>query len=122
MKSTFLFQPFRFGTPGGAGVTDDADRHLRDKILAVLFTRPGERVNNPRFGVGLNRAVFESLDELGAAAIEYQASQGLRRDLGEDILIDDVNVALEPERGMLVLEIGYRRREDRVRRRLEVAL
>lgn len=131
MKERFLLQPFRFGaqeqtTDGnlynGVAVTEDADRHLRDKILAVLFTAPGERVMNPRFGVGLDRRVFEPLDDLQIAALEFQVSQGLRRDLGAEILVQAVDVEAVPERGELLLNIRYERRTDRVPRNLEVAL
>ena len=74
MNKLYIRQPFGFGagkqtavgTPtihNGVAVTNDPDRHLKDKILAVLFTAPGERVNNPRFGAGLNR-VHGSRDDL----------------------------------------------------------
>ena len=36
---------------------DDAD--LRGKIIQVLFTAPGERVNQPEFGCGLFNLVFD---------------------------------------------------------------
>jgi len=53
----YIRQPFKLRDERGAiAVISNADAHLRDKVLAVLFTAPGERVNNPRFGVGLNRA------------------------------------------------------------------
>jgi uncharacterized protein len=133
MADRFLLQPFRFGAQkqataaqqpvyNGVAVTEDADRHLRDKILAVLFTAPGERVNNPRFGVGLDRRVFEPLSDLQLAALEYQVSQGLRRDLGAEVTVHGVDVTAAPERGELLLEIRYSRRADRVPRNLEIVL
>jgi phage baseplate assembly protein W len=131
MPDRFILQPFRFGaqeqgTAGkvynGVAVTGDADRHLRDKILAVLFTAPGERVNNPRFGVGLNRAVFDKLNELTAAALEFRISQGLRRDLGDEVVVEAVDLDMDPPHGELLLTVAYRRRSDRGRRRLEIEL
>lgn len=123
MAEFFVFQPFRLRHSRGAvAVTDDADRHLRDKVLAVLFTAPGERVNAPRFGVGLSRAVFEGLDELTAAAVEFRVTEGLRRELGDEVIIDSVDIRTEPDHGQLLLEVTYRRRSDRVPRNLEIAL
>ena len=122
MASRFLFQPFRLGRQGGVAVTDDPDRHLRDKVLAVLFTTPGERINNPRFGVGLNRVVFETMDELTLAAIEYRISQGLRRDLGDEIVLDGIDLEQDAPGGQVTLMLSYRRRTDRVVRSLEIAL
>jgi phage baseplate assembly protein W len=122
MAERFLYQPFRLGRQGGVAVTDDASRHLRDKVLAVLFTAPGERLNRPDFGVGLNRAVFEPLNDIAIASIEFQVTQELNRELGSDVIFDRVEFAVAPERGELELSIEYRRRSDRVRRRLEVRL
>jgi len=122
MADRFLHHPFRFGAQGGVAVIDDADRHLRDKVEAVLFTSPGERVNNPSFGVGLNRAVFDGLNELTIAALEFRISSAIRRDLGDEILVDSVDVEGEPESGTLVVKLAFRRRTDRRPRNLEVRL
>jgi phage baseplate assembly protein W len=131
MASRYLIQPLRYGAEkadtaervhNGLAVTEDADRHLRDKILAVLFTSPGERVNRPRFGVGLNRFVFEGLDDLTLAALEFRVTEGLRRDIGDELLIDTVDVSGSPPDGELRLLIRYRRRDDRIPRQLEIDL
>ena len=104
------------------GVTDDADRHIRDKVEAVLFTAPGERVNRPHFGAGLGRFVFEGLNELTLAALEFRVSQALRRDLGDEVLIDSVRIESSPADGELSLHLAFRRRSDRRPRNLEVQL
>ena len=122
MAEHYLVEPLSFGRHGGLAVTTDADRHLRDKILAVLFTAPGERLNRPTFGIGLNRAVFEGLDELTAAALEYRVAEGLRRDVGDEIILESVNLQMRPEHGEMVLDIGYSRRSDRISRNLEIVL
>ena len=131
MARRYLIQPLRYGAEkaetadrvhNGVAITEDADRHLRDKILAVLFTSPGERVNRPQFGVGLNRFVFEGLDDLTLGALEFRVNEGLRRDVGDEILVDALDIASSPEDGELLLTIRYRRRVDRVPRRLEIKL
>ncbi len=134
MDGRYLIYPLRYGAekaspPGsdrqfrnGLAVTQDVDRHLHDKIIAVLFTAPGERVNRPRFGVGLNRAVFENLDELTLAAMEFRVAEGLRRDIGSEFVLERVNLESAPADGTLTLSIDYKRREDLVPRNLEVKL
>jgi phage baseplate assembly protein W len=135
MNQRFFRQPFGFGaekaaaaigsaTPlrNGVAGTGDVDRHLRDKIMAVLFTGPGERVNNPRFGAGMNRTVFEGLNDLSVTAVEYRVMEGLRKDVGEELIIDRVDIETDAPRGELLLTIAYRRRGDRVPRNLEIAL
>lgn len=123
MADLFIYQPFKLRDERGAiAVTDDPDRHLRDKILAVLFTAPGERVNNPAFGVGLDRTLFEPLDPLLAAAVEFRIADGLRRELSQEVQIDTVDVEPDPDNGQLLITIEYLRLTDRDPRRLEVVL
>ena len=122
MSDLYIYYPFRSGSQGGVGVTDDADRHLRDRIEAVLFTAPGERVNRPDFGAGLNRFVFEGMDELSLAAVEFRVSQALRRDVGDEIIVDDIELTSDRGHGELILDIAFRRRTDRQLRHLEVRL
>lgn len=136
MSRRYIIQPLRFGAGRGAASTDDSgtpvrngvaltedpDRHLRDKILAVLFTAPGERINRPAFGVGLNRSLFDPLDELTIGALELRVSEGLRRDLGDEVILDGVDIQTRPEGGELRLDIAFRRRTDRIPRHLEVLL
>jgi len=123
MASTFIYQPFKLRDERGAiAVTTDADRHLRDKILAVLFTAPGERVNNPRFGVGLNRMVFEQLDDLTIAAVEFRIAEGMRRELAAEASITSVDVQVGAGDGQLLVAIAYQRRTDQAARVLEVLL
>lgn len=130
MADRYTFAPFRFGaekTPlsgvhNGVAVTGDADRHLKDKILAVLFTAPGERVNQPRFGVGLNRTVFDAMDELMIAAVEFRITEGLRRDVGDEIVVTNLEVRSDPDEGRLTISIDFYRRTDRSPRNLEVVV
>ena len=123
MADLFVYQPFKLRDDRGAiAVTADADRHLRDKVIAVLFTGPGERVNAPRFGVGLDRTVFEGLDELTVAAVEFRIAEGLRRELGGEALIDGIAIETDPDNGQLLVSIEYRRRTDRRPRNLEIVL
>jgi len=123
MAGLFVYQPFKLRADRGAiAVTGDADRHLRDKVLAVLFTAPGERVNNPRFGVGLDRTVFEGLDELTIAAVEFRIAEGMRRELGDEAVIDRVGIEVDPANGQLLISIDYQRRADLSLRNLEIVV
>jgi len=119
----YIRQPFKLRDERGAiAVISNADAHLRDKVLAVLFTAPGERVNNPRFGVGLNRTVFDPLDQLTAAAVEFRIGEGLRRELAAEADVSSVEVQIGPDDGELLVAITYQRIADRATRTLEVVL
>ena len=49
--------PWHFDGRGRTATADD-DEHIRDMIELLLFTAPGERVNRPDFGSGLQQMVF----------------------------------------------------------------
>ena len=91
----FLKYPY---SVGGSGVpnTTTADDHLRDLILQVLFTSPGERVNLPNFGVGVQRLVFEPSNETLRSSAQFLISTNLQRWLGDRINVEQVTVASDP--------------------------
>lgn len=101
--------PFAVDRGGRAVTSRDAD-HLRERILQVLFTAPGERVNQPDFGCGLLNLVFEADDPVLAAAVEFTVGQALVRWLGREILVDAVDVVADGEQ--LAVEVAWRRRDD----------
>ena len=94
------------GAISGSG-GDDA---IRGKIIQVLFTAPGERVNFPDFGCGLFNLVFDPNDSVMAAAMEFTVGQALARWLKEDIMVDAVNVTRSEE--IVTIEIAYTKRQD----------
>ena len=132
MPERFIAYPFALGPrlaridvrPQREGVAEieDADQHLRDKIMAILFTAPGERVMRPRFGAGLTRTVFENLSPLARSAIEYRIRDSLGRDLGPEAILEDLEVELDGPEGAILIRIDYMRREDRSQSRLEILL
>lgn len=87
------------------------DDGIRAKIIQVLFTAPGERVNQPEFGCGLFNLVFEPNNDVLAAATQFSIRQALIRWLGDEIAVDLVEVQ-PPDEGKTVVEIAYTKRED----------
>ena len=63
-----LKYPFQFHSVSGATEVSVArsreHEHIRESILQILGTRPGERFLNPEFGSRLNNLVFERNDEV----------------------------------------------------------
>jgi phage baseplate assembly protein W len=106
----------------GVAETRDPDEHLRNKIMAILFTAPGERVMRPSFGAGLNRSIFENLSPLARPALEYRIRESLNRDLGPEAILEDVEVTFDAPGGSILIAIDYMRRADRVQNRLEIVL
>ncbi|MFC0541514.1 GPW/gp25 family protein [Kutzneria chonburiensis] len=112
--------PFPFGVdPHGSirPVDDDAAR-LRGKVLQVLFTAPGERVNQPEFGCGLFNLVFDPNNTIMAAAVEFTVGQALTRWLGDELAVVGVDVGAAEE--SVTVEVSYVRRSDRAPQALRV--
>ncbi len=119
MESRFLQFPFRRGASGGAAETGDVDQHIKDKMMQVLFTMPGERVNLPDFGCGLRDLVFEGNNEVLVSAARFRIFRSLARWMGEEVDVEGVDVFCEEE--TLYIQIFYRRLDNRIPDRLEAA-
>jgi phage baseplate assembly protein W len=102
--------PFAVDTAGrtaGSG----SEEAIRGKIIQVLFTTPGERVNLPEFGCGLFHLVFEPNDVVLAATTEYTVGQALTRWLADDIVVDGVDIEAADE--VVTIQVAYTVRRDR---------
>ncbi len=102
----FPFTINQFGSVNASGGSDA----IQGKIIQVLFTAPGERVNVPAFGCGLFNLVFEPNDPILAAAMEFTIRQALSRWLKDDILVEAVNVKSLNE--LITVEIIYTKKQD----------
>ncbi len=103
----FLKYPY---TVSGSGIpaTTTADDHLRDLILETLFTNPGERVNLPEFGVGIERMVFEPSGDTLRATAQFLITTNLQRWLSDRITVQQVTVTTVPgEEEQVTIEITY---------------
>src|SRR4051794_38440745 len=86
--------PYRIGRMGRTAETG-LDDHIRDMIEQILFTSPGERVNRPGFGSGLQQMVFEPNSTELAAALQFTLQASLQQVLGDAIQVHQVTVAVE---------------------------
>ena len=101
---SYLDFPFGIGEDRRIRTTDKYD-HIKDEIMTILLTSPGERVNEPEFGCGLKERVFSPNDEILATLVDLKISQALDRWLGDKIVTDEINVQSIDE--TLTIEIVY---------------
>lgn len=102
---------FPFAVDGtGKVAVSGGDEAIRGRIIQVLFTAPGERVNMPTFGCGLFNLVFEPNNTILASAMEFTVGQALTRWLADDIILDGVNVQSVEE--TITIEITYTKKTD----------
>ena len=99
----FLDFPFHIDGRGRSAETEEDD-HIRDMIMQVLFTDPGERVNRPDFGCGLKQLVFMPNSDALATATQFLVQGSLQRWLEAVIQVETVEVeAVDSELRVLVV-------------------
>ncbi|MFJ8579372.1 GPW/gp25 family protein [Micromonospora sp. NPDC093277] len=76
----------------GRTASADEEHYLRGLVEQVLFTRPGERVNRPDFGSGVDALVFAPGGDELANATQAMVHGALQRHLGDLIRVDQVDV------------------------------
>jgi phage baseplate assembly protein W len=89
-----LYFPFQIGS---LGFPRTANRSVaaRQQIEQLLFTLPGERVNRPDFGCGVQRLVFSGASPESAAASEYVITIALQRFLADVMTLEAVRVTVD---------------------------
>lgn len=93
--------------PGGDVMLAEYEEDVRQAILIILQTEPGERVMRPEFGTGLRGLVFEPINTTTIALARHRVEQALLR---WEPRIDQVEVAItaDPPRGRLDITVHYR--------------
>ncbi|HEX7153696.1 MAG TPA: GPW/gp25 family protein [Thermoanaerobaculia bacterium] len=92
-----------------ATVAYEAD--IRQSILIILETAPGERVMRPNFGCGIHELVFAAVDSTVLQRIRSLVEEALRRcEARIEVLAVTVDEDASAE-GMLCIELEYRVRK-----------
>ena len=99
--------------------TSSGNDEIRNKVLQVLLTSPGERVNLPEFGCGLRDLVFDPNNEILAATTEFTVHKALQQWLADDIIVQGVDVA--SDEGELTVEVAYVRRDQLQADKIKIA-
>ena len=66
-------------TPAGRLEWVSGEQTVRQALLMLLSTRPGERVLRPEYGCDLHRLVFEPNDETTAGIVLYHVRRAIER-------------------------------------------
>jgi phage baseplate assembly protein W len=81
------------------------DEHVKQLVLQVLLTAPGERINRPDFGCGVKRLVFAPGGDVAATLAQTAVYQALTKWLPQAISV--IEVSARAEDAMLNIRIGY---------------
>ncbi len=84
--------PPRVGPDGGI-VWSSGELNVRECICTVLRTAPGERVERPQFGAGLDRMLFEPNSISALRLIQEEVAQAIAR-WEPRVSVDNVTAAV----------------------------
>lgn len=100
--------PFHFDTRGRTADCTDA-KHVRDLLEQLLFTNPGERVNRPDFGSGLQQLVFAPNSPELAAALQFTTRAAVQQWLGDLVDLQALDVVAEESTLRVAITYALRR-------------
>src|SRR4051812_23753063 len=100
--------PIHLDSSGHTALTGDED-HVRDMVEQLLFTSPGERVNQPDFGSGLLQMVFAPNSPELASALQFTTQAALQRYLGDVIDLQSLEVTSQDASLNVVVKYVVRR-------------
>jgi hypothetical protein len=99
---------YPFGIDQGMGTLaeeHDLASHIRQMMIQVLMTNPGERINRPDFGCGIRSMVFAPNSDVTANLTHLTIVHSLETWLGSLITLKDVKVTANGEK--LEVDIFY---------------
>jgi phage baseplate assembly protein W len=91
----------------GQVATAAYDEDVRQAILIVLGTDPGERIMRPDFGAGLSAFVFEPMTPTTLEALRQRVQEALV-DWEPRIDVEKVTVTAVPDEGKVLIDMAYR--------------
>lgn len=111
-RATFFgFNPPFLGGPQNVLSRQEDDRLIKNDILQLLLTVPGERVMRPDFGVQLRSFVFEQ-----STASDINSLQGdIERAIAEfepRVLVEGVQIERDDDRNGLNVKVVVRLKKD----------
>jgi Bacteriophage baseplate protein W len=96
--------------PGGDIAMAAYDEDVRQAVLIVLQTAPGERVMRPDFGAGLADLAFEPMTTALLALVKHRVETALVQ-WEPRIDVDEVLVTADPPNGRVDVEVRYQVRQ-----------
>ena len=107
---------------GSLAEENDYSKHVRQMMLQVLFTNPGERINRPDFGCGLRRMIFAPNSDVTANLLQVTIFQSLERWLGNVISLIDVKAQAIDEKLDVRIVYILKARQEKQYLNLELTL
>ena len=100
--------PFRIGSDGRTAAPASDAEHVRDELLQLLLTNPGERLFLPEFGGGVRKLVFEPASDVLRGVVKARITQALSRWLGQRLTVELIDVTWDDAAATLEVTVKYR--------------
>ena len=98
--------PFRIGADGRTANPDTLDQHVKEELIQLLLTNPGERAFLPAFGGGARRLVFEGIQDTTESMTKAMISQAIGTWLKERVTVESLDVSAKDS--TITIDIAYR--------------
>ena len=98
--------PFRIGSDGRTAQVLSLEAHIRDELIQLILTNPGERAFLAEFGSEVRRLAFENASQTTAGVTKARVTQAISRWLGHRVTLEDLQVTVENE--TINVQIQYR--------------
>lgn len=98
--------PFHIGSDGRSAAPASEVEHVRDELLQLLLTAPGERPFVTEFGAGVRKLVFEPSSEVLEGVTRARITQAVSRWLAQRLTLEALVVEFAGER--IDIEVRYR--------------
>ncbi|MCX7114199.1 MAG: GPW/gp25 family protein [Proteobacteria bacterium] len=89
--------PFRIGSDGRTAAPASDAGQVRDELLQLLLTSPGERLFLPEFGGGVRKLVFEPASDVLRGVVKARITQALSNWLGHRLTVEMIDVRFGDE-------------------------
>jgi phage baseplate assembly protein W len=98
--------PFHVGADGRTASPASRDEHVKQELIQLLLTNPGERAFLPEFGGGARRLVFEGITDTTESMTKAMVSQAIGRWLAERITLESLDVSAKDS--TITIDVTYR--------------
>ncbi|HTB80767.1 MAG TPA: GPW/gp25 family protein [Opitutaceae bacterium] len=98
--------PFQIASDGRTATPDSFADHVRDEVLQLILTSPGERAFLPDFGGGARKIVFEPTSDVLRGMLQARLTQAFKKWLNTRCTLENLDVNFQGE--LVEITVQYR--------------
>jgi phage baseplate assembly protein W len=98
--------PFRIAADGRTATPASFADHVRDEVLQLILTSPGERAFLPAFGGGARKIVFEPTSDVMRSMLQARLTQAFKKWLNPRCTLENLEVVFNGE--LAEITVQYR--------------